>query len=288
MAGHGDPGLVYACLTHVPLWLEFPSYVTTIHLGQSQQEGRLNLRDLAPQWEPHHPLLGGAAGAFALKNYLLKNRPDATRVGICQYRKFVSRERISRVVAKSYAAMDVVQQSALPQDRLAQLMDPGAEPFLVSRLLSLRKEGGYLRQYGRAHHAEDLLRFTAEAVAQGVLDAPGARSFLNETQFIPGGIELGVFPAEFWLRHIGEVEAVVRACIERYPVARADYQARAWAFCGERLGSYLLLRHFRGLAGTGGEALARWFAPSHWTRRFVGHLNLITRNDESDYAIGGA
>ena len=53
MGRTADDGLVYACITHVRPWLAFPDYVTTIHLGQAQGEGRLNLRDLAPEWEPH-------------------------------------------------------------------------------------------------------------------------------------------------------------------------------------------------------------------------------------------
>ena len=47
MKGAGDDGLVYACLTHVPLTLEFPSWIVPIHLGAAQHDGALNLRDLA-------------------------------------------------------------------------------------------------------------------------------------------------------------------------------------------------------------------------------------------------
>ncbi|MEK1904332.1 MAG: hypothetical protein AAAB13_01000, partial [Pseudomonas sp.] len=63
--------LFYACLTHVPLEMDFPEYVTPIYMGEAQAPGRLNLRDLAPEWEPYHPVLGATAGAFALKNLLL-------------------------------------------------------------------------------------------------------------------------------------------------------------------------------------------------------------------------
>ena len=287
-AGSGDE-LAYACITHITLPYEFPPYVTPIYVGNAQGAGKLNLRDLAPHWEPHHPLLGGTAGVFAVKNWLQRDHPAARAVGLCQYRKFVSRRRISRVVAKSYAAMDVVSSAQLPVDALAEWMLPGLEPFLVSRLLSLRKEGGYLRQYARAHNAPDLLHFCAEAVAQGVIDAREAHAFLTEEQMIPGGIELGVFPADFWIRSISAVEGVIRACIERYPIAHEGYQSRAWAFCGERLGSYLLLRHFRcgALRPPGAERFRRML-PGHWSHRFCGRLNLIVEAGQSDYVIGGA
>ena len=108
MTGPGDDGLVYACLTHVPLTLDFPDFVTPIYLGEAQGPQRLNLRDLAPEWEPHHSVLGSTAGAFALKNYLRSQRPEATLVGVCQYRKFVSRRRITAVRDPKYRVMDVV------------------------------------------------------------------------------------------------------------------------------------------------------------------------------------
>jgi len=282
-----DGGLVYACMTHVPLWITFPDYVTTIHLGQAQEDGKLNLRDLAPEWEPHHPVLGGTAGSFALKNYLRRHRPDATRVGICQYRKFVSRGRISGVRDAKYRAMDVVPKAMLEGPQFAQLLSPGDAPFVVSaprkftRLPWYRR--GYLKEYARDHHIEDFLRFTAEAVDQGVLDAAEVQAFFREDVIVPGGVELGVYPAPFWLESIEGVERVVRACIAKHPVLRDGYQTRAWSFCAERLGSYLLLKQFRAEVGGGIE----WISRRRWVRRHVGQLNLIVEGDAHKGYAGG-
>ena len=286
MAAAADGGLFYACITHVPLTVEFPAWVTPVYVGQAQGEGRLNLRDLAPQWVPHHPLLGGTAGTFAVRQALLRDHPQATRVGLCQYRKFVSRRRISTVVAKSYRTMDVVAKVSLPAQRLAEVMAPGDEPFLVSRLFPMRRQG-YLGQYSDVHRAQDLLHFTAEAVSQGVLAGTEAKAFLNEGEFIPGGLELGVYPTNFWLPNMAAVEAVVRACINTYPIEREGYQARAWAFCAERLGSYLLLRHFRTNDRQRGtlQRLQRTL-PSHWSNRCVGRLNVINDEVQTDYVTG--
>ncbi len=286
MAAGPDSGLFYACITHIPLTTVFPAWVTPLYVGQAQGEGRLNLRDLAPQWEPQHPLLGGTAGTFAVRQALLRDHPGATRVGLCQYRKFVSRRRISKVVAKSYKTMDVVAKADLPVQRLTEVMAPGDEPFLVSRLFPMRRQG-CLGQYSEVHRAQDLLHFTAEAVSQGVLAGTEAKAFLNEGEFIPGGLEMGVYPTDFWLPNMAAVEAVVRACIDTYPIAREGYQARAWAFCAERLGSYLLLRHFRGADRQRGplEKLRRHL-PSHWAQRCVGRLNVINDEAQSDYVTG--
>ena len=293
MAGNGDPGLVYACLTHVPLWLEFPAFVTLVHLGQAQIDGRLNLRDLAPEWESHHPVLGGTAGAFALKNYLLRYRPDATRVGICQYRKFVSRERLSSVADVRYRSMDLVAKEGLPPQVFARALHPQDREFLISSPFSWgqhwkrARRMTYIEQYASAHHVEDLLRLTAAAVELGVLDKSEVRPFFDEDNFIPGGIELGVYPAQFWLRSISSIEAVIRECVRTHRAVRSGSQARSWAFCSERLGSFLLLKHFGAL---GDQRLRfRRFAhafPPQWVKRHAGQLNLITQGDQPEYIPG--
>jgi len=279
-----DPGLVYACMTHVPAWLPAPEGVVTIHLGAEQGPGRLNLRDLAPQWEPHHPVLGGTAGSFALKAYLQTVRPDATRVGICQYRKFVSVGHVGGTPDPRYRVMDVVPLAQLEGAAYARGLDPGERAFVVSaprrftRLPWYRR--GYLKEYARDHHVQDLLRFAAAAVDAGVLE--GRREvldFFNEDLIVPGGVELGVYPADFWLESITKLEDVVRACVQRYPAERESYQTRAWSFCAERLGSWLLLKRLRADSARG------WWTrhvprlnQRDWERRCVGQLNLVTQD----------
>ena len=288
-AGKASDGvLAYGCLTHVPLTTDFPAFVEPILLGEAQTEGGLNLRELAPEWEPYHPILGGLAGTFAMKNHVLRNHPGATQVGLCQYRKFVSNRRISRTVAPSYKAMDLVSRQSLSRELLGEVMRPASD-WLVARPLLLpnwRKHSDYLEQYGRVHQPQDLLRFTAEAVEQQLLDKIEADRFLREEMMLPGGIELGVFPADFWLRNVTAIESVVRACVQRYRAVREGYDARAWAFCVERLGSYLVLRQLRTLPGVELRLFGlRWASPNHWSRRFGGRLNLLT-DDADDYVIG--
>ena len=282
MIGNSDAGLFYACLTHIPLWLEFPSYVTTIHLGESQQDGRINLRDWAPEWEEHHPALGSTAGAFALKNYLLKCRPDATRVGICQYRKFVSRERIG-APDNRYRPMDGVAKEKLPIEVFSRVLHPGDREFLISRPFSWgqhwkrARRTNYLRQYAITHHVEDFLRLTAIAVELGVIEGTDVEAFFDEDNFITGGIELGVYPAAFWIRSTTAVETVIRECVRRHPVLRAGVQARTWSFCLERLGSFLLLKEFGALGDRRlrFRRLTRVFPPN-WVKQVSGQLNMIT------------
>jgi hypothetical protein len=289
MAVPADAGLVYACLTHVPLTLELPPYIVPIYLGAAQRDGALNLRDLAPEWQPHHPVLGSTAGAFALKNLVRERFPQATRIGVCQYRKFVSRERISGVRDPRYRVMDVVPRALLPRERFAELLWPGDAQFLVSgprrftRLPWHRR--GYLKEYARDHCVEDLLRFTGEAVDQGVLQRREALAFFREDVIVPGGVELGVYPASFWLATTESNERVVRACVGKHATARDGYQARLWSFCSERLGSYLLLKRLRAEVAASPGSGIEWLGRRRWRARFAGQLNLDT---ESDSHVGYA
>jgi hypothetical protein len=234
-------------------------------------------------------VLGGTAGAFALKNYVLAH-PETRRVGICQYRKFISRARISRVPEPSYPVMDLVHKGDLPKDVLERVMQPGDAPFLVSQPCRFPRGTthlGLLEQYRYAHHVEDFLRFTAAAVDVGVLAPEQVRPFFEETWFFPGGVELGVYPADFWLRSIEAVEHVVRECVQRTPLVRAAYQARNWAFCAERLGSWLLLERFREMEPPPPRrSMFRAESAPEWSRHYLGQMNLVTEEAGGNYVLG--
>lgn len=269
--------LLYACLTHVPLQVEYPAYVSPIYMGEAQGAGLLNLRDLAPEWEPYHPVLGSIAGAFAMKNYLLGLSREIHHVGICQYRKFLSRGRIG-VQAENYQVMDVLSAEQMQAFDLADLLLPKGSDFLIGKPGQFTLNGtnhGYLYQYKDVHHVEDFLRFTAVAVELGVLSKQDVCAFFDEKIFFPGGIELGVMPVDFWIRHITAIESVVRECVRLHPTRRGGIQARVWAFCAERLGSFFLLNHLRALTPVGD-----WLSPH------TGQLNLVVQPGEQHYTPG--
>ncbi|WP_297354553.1 hypothetical protein [Paraburkholderia sp.] len=267
--------LLYVCYTHVELPFEYPSFVMPIYLGQSQREGRTNLRDLAPEWEPYHPQLGSLAGCFALKNYIVRNGLQLRRVAMCQYRKFVSTSKIGGVPAPNYSVMDVIGKHILTSTHLAKVMLPGNDDLLIGQYYAL--EGGCLSQYCAAHPVEDLLRFVSEAIELGVLGQHEIAAFFDTERFVPGGIEMGVFPAAFWVEAITTIERVVLACVKHDPTTREGYQARRWAFCVERLGSHLLLKYIAERYGTIDDNAA-----------FIGQLNLYNSDESTVYAVGSA
>ena len=286
----GDDGLVYACLTHVPLTLEFPPWIVPIHLGQAQRPGALNLRDLAPEWNAHHPELGSTAGAFALARLVRERFPNAARVGICQYRKFVSRARITGVRDPRYRVMDVVPRAMLDAVVLDEALWPGEARFLVTAPRRFTRvpwhRRGYLKEYARDHCVEDLLRFTSEAVETGALERREVLDFHREDVIVPGGVELGVYPADFWLASTTLVEQVARACVERYGTRRDGYQARLWSFCAERLGSWLLLKRLRAEVGARPFAGIEPIGRRYWATRFCGQLNLVGEPAHAGYRGG--
>jgi hypothetical protein len=264
-------------VTHVVPPVRFPGFVKTIYLGQVQGPGRLNLKDLASRWDRYHALVGGCAGTFALRNYLLSQAAEPLQIGLCQYRKFMTRYRIGKP-ATNYQVMDVISREAIEDDTLADAMLPQGRDYLIVRPGVFELNGthhGYLYQYKDTHYVQDLLRFTAMATELGVLDKQEVIPFLDEKIFLAGGLELGVFPAAFWLATVGAIEAVAWACVQHYDTRRDGAQARLWAYCVERLGSYLLLRQLRSRYGEVG-----------WIDTCTGHLNLIVEEGVTEYVPG--
>jgi hypothetical protein len=269
--------LCYACMTHVSLPVRFPAYVEPIYLGQVQAPGLRNLRDLAPRWDRYHSLIGGSAGTFALRNYILSHNTEVMQIGICQYRKFMTRYRIG-TSATNYQVMDVIARNGIRDDILADCMLPGNSEFLIVKPGQFALNGvnyGYLYQYKDVHHVQDLLRFTAMAVELGILDKNEVIPFLDEKVFMAGGVELGIFPAAFWLSTVCAIEAVTWECVQHYDSRREGAQTRLWAYCIERLGSYLLLKQLRALYGE-----------STWIDICTGHLNLVVEEGVSEYVPG--
>jgi hypothetical protein len=274
-----ENNILYVCFTHIELQFEYPSLIQTIYMGEAQNNERLNLRDLAPYWEKYHPLLGATAGAFAMKNLLSDPKNEnITHIGICQYRKFVSNQRIG-IPALNYQVMDIIkQEDTSPMDLINYIL-PKKSNYLIGKpgLFNINnKNYGYLYQYKDVHFIEDMLRFTAIAVETGALDKNEVCDFFNEEIFLPGGIELGVMPKDFWIKHIKSLEEIVKRCVEEHDYKRTGFQSRSWAFCCERMGSFFLLREFRQQERLG----------INWMEDNIGQLNLINKEGSQDYKPG--
>lgn len=270
--------ILYACLTHINFTSKFPNFVKIINMGFAQKDGQVNLKNLSPEWNEYHSYIGGTAGSFGLKNLLLNSRGSYTHIGICQYRKFLTTKKIG-IQATNYQVMDIINIDKIITDDISSIMLPNSSDYLVSKpglFNSNNINFGYLYQYKDVHHIEDLLRFTAIAVEEGALDKNEVVNFFDEKIFFPGGIELGVMPIDFWLKHISLLEKIVKRCLAEHPYKREGSQARVWAFCCERLGSYFLLKEFR----------SKEISKLDWIDKNTGFLNLITNNEDAGYTPG--
>jgi hypothetical protein len=273
-----DLSLLYCCLADAPMWTGYPAHVQPLYFGAMQQEAgsAMTLRDLAPQWEPYQDVVGSLVACFALKNALRRLPAPVQRVGLCHPRKFVSRGGLEGVAGAS-PLVQVVPAQSIPQQRLAELMLPVGGEFLLGSPGQFALNGvgyDYLYQYKDVAFVEDLLRYVAEAVELGVLGKEDVYPLLHEKIFFTEGLRLGVFPTEFWIQAVTALETVTWSCVQRYETRRDGGQTSLWGHCGQRLGSYLLLKQLRSHYGN-----------DNWTR-FFGCIHSI--DDETAVAVCGA
>ncbi|MGV0607684.1 hypothetical protein [Mycolicibacterium sp. XJ1904] len=116
--------------------------------------------------------------------------------------------------------------------------------FLVAQPLHFKNS--MLGHYSAVHHRRDILDYTSLAVEMGVLDSDSASEFLAAKHFVPGGVELGIYPNSYLSQTLPRIEAVSREFINRHADRLRGYNAfqiRAVGFLAERLGSFFLVRH---------------------------------------------
>ncbi|WP_175103160.1 hypothetical protein [Pararobbsia alpina] len=269
------PELLYVCLADKPLRFKYPSFVSTVHIGNQQAAGRVNTRDLAPEWEPYQAQLGSLAGCFALKGYLVKTRLQVRRIGLCTPSEFVTNHAIGGRVGAGHAHL--LEPAMLDAAVLDDAMEPGTRDFVFGDALSSQRPAGngpWIDQCADAYFTEDLLRFTAEAVEQRVLNKGEVMPFFAEERFVPGGIGMGVFLTDFWVRAITSIETVVRGCLQRYGQRIDSARMHNWVLCAERLGSYLLLNH-----------LTNAYEHIDWRAKFTGQSNEVLQPVLTEFVL---
>lgn len=232
------------CISHKKPLLPESWYDECISLGDYQPDSELHVRHLDPFWHQARPVAFGAAGSFVLPIAVERNSGDAELIELSSYRKRIlaSPEGVESVRYPTLRELrcDRVEREA----ELATFVPRDGLPFLVAQPLYFKKS--VFKHYAAIHHRRDILDYTAIAVEIGVLDADTASEFLDAQHFVPGGVELGIFPKS-WLVHIlSAIERVGRQFVKRYGARLRrynTYQIRAVGFLSERLGSFFLIRH---------------------------------------------
>lgn len=236
------------CVTHATPLLPRVWYDDCISLGEFQTDSAFHVKQLDEFWHGARPLAYGAAGSYVVPVAIERLPHNVQLVEISSYRKRVL-PTPEGIEAPSYPTMRELGLQALDDRAELTVITPedGVE-FLVSQPRYFKKS--ILGQYAACHHRDDIVNYASIAVEAGVLNSDSASGFLSSHHFIPGGVELGIYPADWLAQALSGIERVSRIFLKRYSerIKTYDpYQIRAVGFLSERLGSYVLLRHLQKL-----------------------------------------
>jgi hypothetical protein len=173
----------------------------------------------------------------------LKTMPEIKTIRLAQYRKIVSNVKIKNAIQDAKQFLN--KKEDLMSYDINNITQAGNSNYLISQAYEIYYfdtiQRTVLSQYQAAHHIEDLLRFTADAIACGEISELDANLFLHMNKFIIGGMGLGVFPAANFIKHIEKLEKIVSFhYVNKWKKRSDSYQYRNLGFCMERMSSYLL------------------------------------------------
>lgn len=207
--------------------------------GNSHSEV-INGYDYFENPEDVHDKLSGAMGSIAISRYLLEIREKPSHVTIWQYRKFVSRNTYGKA-APNYGGMFLVNEEDAAKIHLEVDLKDSVNYTIPNPV----KIENLLHQYSLCHILSDFLKYTCCLIDVNVVDQKEVASFFDSQYLIPGGIELGTYPTDWWLKTMESIAKAAFYFMENYTVfdPYEPHRKRALAFCQERIGSYLLIKH---------------------------------------------
>ncbi|WP_139825806.1 hypothetical protein [Mycobacterium parmense] len=219
-------------------------YDDCIALGNFQTDSACHVKQLDPFWHEARSIAYGAAGTHALPVAIERFAGEAELIEISSYRKRVLPFAVGSE-SHSYPTMRELNMDSVDEEvELSASMLRGDVGFLLAQPIFLAES--VLGQYASGHQLKDILDYTNLAVELGVLDSRSVTELLGAKHFIPGGIELGIYPKSWLVQALSKIEVVGRQFLCRYGDRVKKYndqQIRAVGFLSERLGSYLLIRH---------------------------------------------
>jgi hypothetical protein len=174
----------------------------------------------------------------------LKTMPEIKTIRLAQYRKIVSNVGIENSVLHSDSGHFVIQKKYLDSYNIDNITQAVNSNYMLSQCVMFDTVfTTVLAQYNEAHHIEDLLRFTADAIACEEISELDANLFLHMNKLIVSGIGLGVFPTVNFIKHMEKLEKIINFHYTNKWKKRSDsYQCRNLGFCLERMSSYLLFK----------------------------------------------
>ncbi|MDC9818372.1 hypothetical protein ABRQ07_08685 [Pectobacterium polonicum] len=187
-----------------------------------------------------HEKLSGALGTMVILKLLESGEIKTKSVTVWQYRKFVVNHKYGKPSLELNSMYMIDKKTSQRINFAAELRTRG--DFLIPSPISF---DSLYAQYLSCHNIADLLRYTAIAVENKILSPQDSMHFFNRSYFSIGGSELGTYPADWWVKTFKGLSTIALDFISNHEPSQKDdpYQKRAVAFCQERLGSFLLLKH---------------------------------------------
>lgn len=232
------------CVSHKWPLLPDSWYDDCISLGDFQPESALHVRHLDRFWHEARPIAYGAAGTYVLPIAIQRSSAGAELIEVSNYRKRIL-SSVEGMESDKFPTLRELNLENFPNLAELSIFIPKPEhEFLVAQPLHVKKS--ILGHYAAVHHRRDILDYTSLAVEMGVVDSESASEFLAAKHFIPGGVELGIYPTSWLMPVLTDIELLGREFLTRYGDRLRKYnafQVRAVGFLSERLGSFLLIRH---------------------------------------------
>ncbi|MBY5662165.1 hypothetical protein [Rhizobium leguminosarum] len=202
--------------------------------------------DFFSEPEEIHAKLSGSLGTLVIAKVVSEETVKPRNITIWQYRKFLTRLNIG-TPNPEYPGMNIATSEEV---EITRPENPAffSESFFLPRPLNLHNISYH---YASCHNIVDFFRYTAFSVEANTLPQAEALHFFNSSTLVPGGIELGTYPTDWWLDTFVRLVAPSLEFAKRYQPFQAEdpVQKRAISFCQERLGSYLLIKRLAELYG---------------------------------------
>jgi hypothetical protein len=234
------------CISHKTPLLPESWYDDCIALGDFQTDSALHVRQLDQFWHDARPMIYGSAGTYVLPIAIERFAGAAELIEICSYRKRILPfpEGIESAV---YGGMRELSFAGFEKEAELSVFTPRADlEFLVAPPLYVGKSvvKNYVQE--QVIDRRDVDDYTSLAIELGVLDSDSASEFLAAKRFIPGGVELGIYPKPWLTRQLTSIELIGRQFLCRHGDRVRKYdmrKVRTVSFLSESLGSFLLIDH---------------------------------------------
>ena len=172
----------------------------------------------------------------------LKSMPEIHSVRIAQYRKIICNSKFTD--SEGIAPRHFLTPKELEKYNIEEITKSQDNLLLSIFYCFVINQ---LDHYNRSHCIEDLLKFLLDAVRCGVIDNGELVEILNSKYMLVGGIGLGVYPKDVFVKILEQAEKAALFYYKESWIKRTDnYHYRNLGFLLETLTGYLVCKELHG------------------------------------------